>query len=373
MQVLSREFYAEGAACGDLNQDGHLDVVAGHVLFLGPDGRKQEFRPGKVFDPHAYSDTFFCWLHDFDGDGHTDVLQVGVPGQPAYWYRNPGPKKLKSSWSRFQALDSVDNESPAFADVNGDGRKDLLCQNRGRFGWAAFDPEQPQKPWVFHPISPDLGLHRFTHGLGLGDVDGDGRPDLLEKGAWWQQPASLAGDPPWKRHAFPFAPGRGGAQMFVFDVDGDGLADVLSGHDAHGYGLSWWRQVRDQDRIRFEERKILTAPEAGDGLKISQLHAMAVADVDGDRRPDLITGKRWWAHGPKGDVDPGGTPLLLALCLRPGKPAAFEIKTLHRDSGVGTQVQAGDFDRDGRVEIAVANKRGVFLWRSQPASNPENQ
>jgi len=53
----------------------------------------------------------------------------------------------------------------------------------------------------------------------------------------------LTGDPVWIRHEFGLSSGRrGGAQMYAVDLNGDGLSDVVSGHDAHGYGLSLFEQ-----------------------------------------------------------------------------------------------------------------------------------
>ena len=93
----------------------------------------------------------------------------------------------------------------------------------------------PGSPWTFHPVSPKGDYQRFTHGIGCGDINGDGRADILEKDGWWEQPASVNGDPVWEKHSFPFA--KAAAQLLVYDVNGDGLNDVITSLDAHGYGL----------------------------------------------------------------------------------------------------------------------------------------
>src|SRR5690606_29036472 len=137
------------------------------------------------------------------------------------------------------------------------GARELVCNHGGRFGWVAPVPGEIATNWRFHALSEDLELPVFLHGLGVGDVDGDGRADLVERGGWWQQPESLEGEPLWQRDAFDFAAGRrGGAQMLVTDVDGDGLADVVTSLDAHGWGVSWFRQVRGEEGITFEEHRI---------------------------------------------------------------------------------------------------------------------
>src|SRR6188474_939215 len=120
---LASEFTCEGATFADLDRDGDQDVIAGPLWYEAPDFQTvHEIRQAHPFDPHGYSDSFFLWPTDVDGDGWTDLLEVGFPGKEAYWYRNPfaDPEKHDTSWERFVVHPAVDNESPAFADLFGD-------------------------------------------------------------------------------------------------------------------------------------------------------------------------------------------------------------------------------------------------------------
>ena len=370
-QQLSDKFFSEGATFGDFNHDGKMDVVSGPYWYEGPDFKnRHEIYPATVYDPLKYSENFFAFAHDFNGDGWDDILVLGFPGVDASWYENPGAKG--GAWRRKVVYLPVDNESPTFADLLGKGQPALICTSAGRIGYATWDPKDPGRPWTFHAISPPGRWQRFTHGLGFGDINGDGRNDILEKDGWWEQPASLAGDPVWIQHKFAFA-GRGGAQMYVYDVNGDGRADVISGADAHGYGLSWFEQTRGEDgAITFRQHAILSAKpdEKINGVQFSQLHAIALADFDGDGLPDILTGKRWWAHGPKGDVDAGGAAVVYAFLLRRGAngTVSFEPHQIDGSSGVGTQVVAMDANGDGRPDIVVGNKRGTFVFLSEKSS-----
>jgi hypothetical protein len=367
---VSDQFFSEGANFGDFNHDGVMDAVSGPYWYEGPEFKaRHEIYPAAPYDPLHYSENFFAFTHDFNGDGWTDVLVLGFPGVDASWYENPAKTGLP--WRRHVAFMPVDNESPTFSDVFGNGHPVLLCMSNGRIGYAAYDPKDPNRPWTFHPISPQGTWQRFTHGLGYGDVNGDGRVDILDKEGWWEQPASLAKDPVWTRHAFPFA-AAGGAHMHVFDVNGDGLPDVITSLNAHGYGLTWYEQTRSAGgEISFQPHAILSAKpeEKIADVQFAQLHAIAVADMDGDGLPDLITGKRWWAHGPTGDADPNGTPVLYAFLLRRGPDGAhFEPHRIDDASGIGTQVVVADANGDGRPDIVVGNKRGTFVFLSQLAA-----
>ena len=258
-------------------------------------------------------------------------------------------------------------------DINGDGKPDILCCSGGCMGYAEADWKHPDAPWTFHAATPKGPWQRFTHGLGAGDISGDGRVDILDKDGWWEQPKSLASNPVWKHHAYSFGGGQGGAQMLVYDVNGDGLNDVITSINAHGYGLAWYQQVRNGDEITFQQHMILNTSPAPDryGVSFSQIHSLALADIDGDGLLDIVTGKRFWAHGTHGDVAAGDPPYLYWFQLqRPSKgpnsfPAEFVPHRIDDDSGVGTQVVAGKISNKKFPDIVVGNKKGLFLLQHQ--------
>ena len=402
-QQLDEHFWSEGASFGDFNRDGKMDIVSGPYWYegpdfkvrheyypatqtfkrLGPDG-KEETIPGfegALGTKNVYSDNFFAFVYDFNGDGWPDILIYGFPGKDASWFENP--KGKDGPWTRHVIFDQVDNESPTFADIDGDGKPEIICNSGGYFGYAKADWSDPAKPWTFHPISPKGNWGRFTHGLGIGDVNGDGKPDIIEANGWWEQPASLAGDPVWKFHLVNFGPG---AQFYVYDVNGDGLADIVGSEAAHGYGLSWWEQVRIGGEITFRKHQIMgeKAEDNRYGVHFSQLHALALADIDGDGLKDIVVGKRFWAHGNHGDPEPNEPALLYWFQLvRHGKDVEFVPHLIDDDSGIGTQVVVGDVNGDGLPDVIVGNKKGTFVHtqekksvsaedfeKAQPKANP---
>jgi len=358
---LSDQFFCEGASCGDFNQDGVTDIVSGPYWYAGPDyGHRQTVYPAKPFDINGYSNNFLTFTQDIDHDSWTDIVVIGFPDKQAYWYQNPHNKP--GDWPRHLIYPVVGNESPTLADVTGDGEPELVFNTGGQLGYAQMDPNAPTHSWTFHPISPKGDFQRFTHGLGVGDVNGDGKPDLLEKNGWWEQPAAGRKQPFWAFHPVPFAK-FGGAQMFAYDFDGDGDHDVVTSKSAHAYGLSWFEQVPAGDAIAFREHKIMgaTAAENPYGVVFSQPHAMALADMNGDGIADLVTGKRFWAHNGHDPAAREPAVIYWFQTVRESGSAHFIPHQIDRNSGVGTQVTAADVNGDHWPDVVVGNKKGTFV------------
>jgi hypothetical protein len=360
---LSDKFFCEGASFGDFNHDGVMDIVSGPYWYAGPTFTdRHEYYTPKAFDIAGYSDNFFAFSYDMNHDGWTDIVIIGFPGKEAWWFANPQGKP--GNWERHLIMKVVDNESPAFTDITGDGKPDLVCCTGGQYGYAEMPKDDPTQPWKFHPISSNRGYERFTHGMGVGDVNGDGRQDLLEKDGWWEQPSADSKEDVWVFHAIRFAQ-KGGSQMFAFDVDGDGDNDVITSKAAHAYGLAWFENTGKRGtEIEFKEHRIMgDKPEQNEfGLAFSELHAMALVDMDHDGIPDIVTGKRWWSHSEKspGALDPA--VLYWFKTSREGKQVRFIPYRIDSNSGVGTQLVVGDINGDKWDDVVVGNKKGTFVF-----------
>ena len=455
---LTDKFWSEGTTFADINRDGHNDIIAGPYWYEGPDfKRRHEFYPAtKTFtskhadgtettiagfdgglgsgtlDKDTFEDNFYVTTYDFNRDGWPDILVVGFPGTDASWYENPGKDELSSNtfWKRHVVADGVDNQSIEFVDFFGNGRPVLVCMHGGKAGY--FSPaNNAASKWTFHAISETSDEFQwYTHGLGYGDVNGDGRNDILHSDGWWEQPVSLAKDPVWQYHPYPFHLGPnqiklflfaraadpehlgvfydakvqrhvygilqyplkgvavadvspdgipeyqtiyGGSHMSVYDVNGDGLADVVTSIVAHGYGLVWWEQLKTHDRFGGPEfrRHIIINREPSEnkyGVEFSEMQAVTLFDIDGDGLKDIITGKRFWGHGngTKVKMDPESNAPAVLYWFKQVHNADgtvdFIPHLIDDHSGAGTQITVGDVNGDGLPDILVANKNGAFVF-----------
>ncbi|ODU00830.1 MAG: esterase [Planctomycetes bacterium SCN 63-9] len=366
--AIERKFRSEGVAAADVNKDGKLDVLVGDFWYAAPSWEKHEIRkPGDYGDGlHSYSDCMAVWADDINKDGWTDQIVVGFPGKPAAWYENPQGKP--GHWTRHEIWHSACNETPLYTDLLGDGHRVLVMgwqpkgqENQGQMAW--FTPgSDPTQLWEMHAVSEPSaagkeipGTFKFSHGLGVGDLNGDGRKDVICTAGWWEQPESSAnGKAAWKFH--PAKLGDAVADMIPYDVNGDGKMDVIAS-SAHKYGIWWFEQGALKDGSPEFTRHDLF-PEL-----VSETHALIAADINNDGLIDLVTGKRYWSHGKSepGSDRPANLYWFKASRSADGK-TSFEPRLIDYQSGVGTQFQVLDYNGDGKLDVVTSNKQGVFLF-----------
>lgn len=355
--IVDRTFRAEGVAAADVNRDGLCDILAGDVWYEAPDWKMHAVRPVGTYDgSKGYSQTFANFAQDVNADGWVDSIIVGLPGEPCLWYENP--RNESGYWKSHTVAMSACNETPLFADLLGNGKPVPVFAVRpeGVMAWFSI-PEDAGALWTMHAIAgPNApGTDRYSHGLGVGDLNGDGRNDVLTTEGWWEAPEDRT-QGHWKLHADKLGPEC--ADMLVYDVDGDGDSDVITS-SAHAYGIWWFEQVRQDGAPHFTQHLIYD--------KFSQTHAMILVDINADGVKDFVTGKRYFAHQ---DADPGAhEPAMLywfELRRSGGGGVEFIPHPIDDDSGVGTQFTIADMNGDAKPDIVTSNKKGVHVFLQAP-------
>ncbi len=361
---LADVYFSEGAGAGDINGDGHADVVYGPYWFSGPEFReKHEIYPPKPQPMEAYADHFFAWVYDFNCDGANDVFTVGFPGTPAYVYENPTKHHLDQHWKKHQVIDEVSNESPQFVNLVGDERPELVCTRDGFFGYATVDWDKPFEAWTFHAVSDKTAPARFGHGLGVGDVNGDGRNDILFAGGWLEQPAPDSQQPRWTLHSAAFTNAYGGAEMYAYDVDGDGDNDIITSLAAHDFGLAWYEQDRSGAEPVFRQHLIMgDRPEQNRyGLVFSEPHSVNLADIDGDGLKDIITGKTYYSHHKASPLWDAGAVVYWFKLVRNKDGVDWIPYRADDQAGIGRQVVVHDMNGDDIPDIVVGGMKGSHV------------
>jgi len=349
-------FRSEAIGVADFNGDGKLDIVAGAYVYLAPNWKAVKIRsfPRKINgEGKGYIDDFMNLPLDVDEDGKIDVVSCGWFCKCVRWHKNTLGEG-DSEWPETIADESGNYESGDLRDVDGDGKaREILAHTAATVWYEAAKLPSGESGLTKHLVSDE----EMSYGGGVGDVNGDGRPDILRPNAWFQAPADPR-EGEWKKHPWSLGAKDGGTdhtpQILVQDVNQDKRPDVITSN-AHKHGIFWYEQLENDGEVTWKQHTIDDT--------WSQAHSLALADVNGDGNDDFVTGKRFFAHNGN-DPDAHGELGVYWYELHPGPKPKWTRHAISHGEGIGSGVNlcAVDLDEDGDVDILVTGKWGGPIW-----------
>ena len=355
----------ENATVGDLNRDGHVDIVSGAYWFAGTDFVPRTYRPNHLAKEYHRGNSDH--VLDIDKDGWPDVVVGGWGQEGIIWYRNPGsgaadrgkPWEMHEPWPAT-VLSKTRGTMEMFAlhDYDGEGLPELHSAN--------YRKNEPLEVWRFakgadgsYVVRPFvLGSEGGGHVFAWGDVNGDGRDDVLTEIVWYERPAGNPFAGPWKLHPETALP-HPSCPFVVKDVNKDGRLDIIFGR-GHDVGLYWWEQQAPlPDGTTSWKKHVIDE-------SWSQAHALALADLDGDKDEEVIAGKCIWAHE---GGDPGAAePPAIYYYRWDRRKGAFSRHTVAapgENIALGRQYSVVDLNKDGRLDLIAPSELGLWVFFNQ--------
>ncbi len=351
----------EGCAIADFNNDGKLDISAGEFWYPGPDFKEQKPLRKLSIQPPDYLTNNGEHAWDVNGDSWPDIISGSFMDTEICWYENPKAEGLAKGelWKKHVLIDTKlkENEWTDFRDLDGDGIPELVVNS-----WKETNPAMVYKlaknaqgepilePWTIQEGGPNVN----GHGIGFGDINGDGLEDIIFSKGWYERPKQNATNKPWILHndwSFPHA----SCPMLVVDLTGDGRNDIIWGH-GHNYGL-YWEERRDDNKDGSTNWRHHLIDD-----RFSQPHFLAWEDLNNDGHPELITGRRVKAHSGNdpGDAEPG---VLYYFKWNKEQQKFQKFPIVENGPGTGLQIRIVDLDGNGWKDIVCAGKSGTYiLW-----------
>jgi hypothetical protein len=347
----------EGMDLADINRDGKVDIISGPCWFEAPKWTKHPVRDVGIVGEEFFDNNGDHAI-DLNGDGYPDDIAASWFSDKIYWYENPGKEGLAEGrkWKQRLIVSGQGScEGTLLQDIDGDGIPEFIINNWDAKMAMTVVQIKPGKNGAAPEFKKvEVGKPETGHGISVGDINGDKRPDIVLPGGWFEQPEGDWTAKPWKFHKYEgFNLEHTSVPGLIVDVNGDGRNDIIAGK-AHDYGLFWMEQGPAKDgEPTWTKHEI--------DKSFSQVHCLVWADLDGDGKKEIVTGKRWRAHkgGDPGSKDP---QCVMRFIWNPTSKSFEKDVISYGDSiGTGMQICVADLDGDKRPDLAVAGKGGTYI------------
>jgi len=345
---------SETCAIADFNNDGRPDIFSGEAWYENPSWKRHEVRHLQEYGTYLASLTDLPL--DVDGDGYVDIVSSGWHNGKIWWSRNPG--KAGGMWEEYPIDQGYSVEFSFLVDLDNDGKAREILPEFGNAAAPTAWYEAVGGKFQKHVVSP----RSYGHGIGAGDVNGDGRNDIITPHGWLEAPPNPRSGEEWKFHP-EFDLGQT-SFIYVIDLNEDGLPDLLTAN-AHDYGIFWMEQRPNHTWVKHMIDESWSQP-----------HALTLVDLNGDGRKDLLTGKRFMAHD---GHDPGEREPLGIYWYEYHPSADHKTVEWSRHiidygsrAGGGMQIPVADLYGTGALDFAVGGKSGLFLFENLSKGHGRN-